>query len=109
MAAAGSALLPHEQDYTGLGAVDPHDLNQVYISTPIDPRTGQATGHYEIYRGRTRDGGATFGWDAVTEGSAVDNLRPMVPPGDPSVHAVCWFRGSMDSSQAYKTEVVVLH
>ncbi|MFF1881865.1 BNR-4 repeat-containing protein [Pseudarthrobacter sp. NPDC058196] len=107
LAAAGAALLPHEQDYTGLGAVDPHDLNQVYISTPIDPRTGQATGHYEIYRGSTRDGGATFGWDAVTEGSAVDNLRPMVPPGDPSTHAVCWFRGSMTSSQAYATDVVV--
>jgi len=109
LAAAGAALLPHEQDYTGLGAVDPHDLDRVYISTPVNPRTGHATSHYEIYRGRTRDGGATFEWEPVTAGSTVDNLRPMVPPGDPSVHAVCWFRGSMSSSQAYSTDVVVLH
>jgi len=109
LAAAGPALLPHEQDYTGLGAVDPYDLDRVYVSTPVDPRTGAATPHYEIYQGRTRDGGATWEWAAVTSASSVDNLRPMVAPGDPSVHAVCWFRGTMRSSQAYETEAVVLH
>ena len=109
LAAAGPALLPHEQDYTGLGAVDPYDLDQVYVSTPVDPRTGDATSHYEIYRGRTTDGGATWEWEAVTSGSQVDNLRPMVAPGNAAVHAVSWFRGTMRSSQAYETEVVVLH
>ena len=108
LAAAGPALLPHEQDYTGLGAVDPHDLDRVYISTPVSPLTGETTPHYEVYCGRTRDAGASWEWTAVTAGSAVDNLRPIVPPGDASVHAVCWFRGSMRSSQAYRTEVVVL-
>ncbi|MFI2566515.1 BNR-4 repeat-containing protein [Paenarthrobacter sp. NPDC018779] len=108
LAVAGSALLPHEQDYTGLGAVDPNNLDRVYISTPVDPRTGEATAQYEIYRGVTKDRGGSWVWDAVTEGSAVDNLRPMVVPGDPSVHAVCWFRGSMISSQAYETEIVAL-
>ena len=108
LAAAGPALLPHEQDYTGLGAVDPYDLDRVYISAPVDPRTGDATAHYEIYAGRTRDGGATWEWEAVTANSRVNNLRPIVPPGDAGVHAVCWFRGTMRSSQAYETEVVVL-
>ncbi|MDQ0769230.1 hypothetical protein QF031_001979 [Pseudarthrobacter defluvii] len=108
LAVAGPALLPHEQDYTGLGAVDPNDLDQVYVSTPVDPRSGEATAHYEIYRGRTGDGGATWEWEAVTSGSRMDNLRPIVAPGDATVHAVCWFRGSMRSSQAYETEVVVL-
>lgn len=106
LAAAGAALLPHEQDYTGLGAVDPHCLDQVYISAPVHPGTGEATRHYEIYRGRTPDGGASWSWAAVTEDSDADNLRPMVVPGDPSVHAVVWFRGSMRSSQSYKAEVV---
>ncbi|MCA4133396.1 BNR-4 repeat-containing protein [Arthrobacter sp. M4] len=108
LAVAGPALLPHEQDYTGLAAIDPYDLDHVYISAPIDPRTGQGTEHYEIYSGRTSDGGASWQWEAVTEGSTVDNLRPIVVPGDPSVHAVCWFRGSMRSSQAYNAEVVGL-
>ncbi|WP_457950069.1 BNR-4 repeat-containing protein [Pseudarthrobacter sp. alpha12b] len=108
LAAAGPALLPHEQDYTGLGAVDPYDLDQVYVSTPVNPRTGETTEHYEIYRGRTRDEGATWEWEAITANSRVDNLRPMVPPGNASVHAVCWFRGTMRSSQSYETEIVVL-
>jgi hypothetical protein len=108
LADAGPALLPHEQDYTGLGAVDPYDLNRVYVSAPVDPRTGRATSHYEIYQGRTRDGGATWEWEAVTADSPVDNLRPMVAPGDAAVHALCWLRGTMRSSQAYEPEVVVL-
>ncbi|MBT2585209.1 BNR-4 repeat-containing protein [Arthrobacter sp. ISL-95] len=108
LAVAGPGLLPHEQDYTGLGAVDPNNLDRVYISAPVDPRTGETTPHYEIYRGLTADSGAGWTWEAITEGSAVDNLRPMVVPGDPSVHAVCWFRGSMISSQSYSTEVVLL-
>jgi hypothetical protein len=106
LAAAGPALLPHEQDYTGLGAVDPHCLDQVYISAPVHPGTGEATRHYEIYRGQTPDGGASWSWAAVTEDSDADNLRPIVVPGDPSVHAVVWFRGSMRSSQSYNAEVV---
>ena len=106
LAVAGPGLLPHEQDYTGLGAVDPNNLDQVYISTPVHPGTGEATDHYEIYRGQTADGGASWSWSALTEDSHSDNLRPLVVPGDPSVHAVLWFRGSMASSQAYTAEVV---
>lgn len=108
LAVAGPGLLPHEQDYTGLGAVDPNNLDCVYLSTPVDPRTGATTPHYEIYRGVTADSGASWTWEAITEGSAVDNLRPMVIPGDSSVHAVCWFRGSMSASQSYSTEIVLL-
>ncbi|MEW9871004.1 BNR-4 repeat-containing protein [Arthrobacter sp. HS15c] len=108
LAVAGPGYLPHEQDYTGLGAVDPYDLDHVYISAPVDPRSGEPTDHYEIYSGRTSDGGAGWDWDAVTADSAVDNLRPMVAPGDTGVHALCWFRGSMRSSQAYETEIVAV-
>lgn len=108
LAVAGPALLPHEQDYTGLGAVDPHDLDHVYISAPVDPRSGGPTDHYEIYSGRTSDGGASWDWEAVTSDSEVDNLRPLVVPGDAGVHALCWFRGSMRSSQSYNTEIVAV-
>jgi len=108
LAVAGPGLLPHEQDYTGLGAVDPYNLDRVYISAPVDPRTGEPTEHHEIYSGRTSDGGAGWEWEAVTADSSVDNLRPMVVPGDADVHAVTWFRGSMRSSQAYETEIVAL-
>lgn len=108
LAVAGPGYLPHEQEYTGLGAVDPYDLDHVYISAPVDPRSGEPTDHYEIYSGRTADGGASWDWEAVTAGSGSDNLRPMVVPGDETVHAVCWFRGSMRSSQAFETEIVAV-
>ena len=108
LAVAGPGYLPHEQDYTGLGAVDPYDLDHVYISASVDPRSGEPTKHYEIYSGRTADGGASWAWEAITADSAVDNVRPIVVPGDARVHALCWFRGSMRSSQAYETEIVAV-
>lgn len=108
LAKAGPALLPHEQDYTGLGAIDPSELNRIYISTPIDPGTGLVTERYEIYSGWTSDGGHSWAWEAITEHSGADNLRPMVVDGDPNHHIVCWFRGEMASSQDYRTEMIAL-
>ncbi len=107
LATAGPGLLPHEQDYTGLAAIDPYDIDTVFVSTPIDPRTGSSTAHHEIYRGRTRDLGSTWEWAAVTRDSDVDNLRPIVAPGDPRVLALLWIRGSMSASQHYRCEAVL--
>lgn len=108
LAQAGAALLPHEQDYTGLGAIDPYDLSHVYVSTPIDPVSGLATEHYEIYSGTTHDDGQSWAWEAITSDSEVDNLRPMVVAGDPRHQILCWFRGEMTSSQDYTTEMVAM-
>ncbi|WP_100444074.1 BNR-4 repeat-containing protein [Glycomyces xiaoerkulensis] len=107
LAKAGPGLLPHEEDYTGLVAVDPYDLDSVYVSTPVDPRDGSSLPHYEIFRGRTPDGGATWRWTAVTEGSAVDNLRPIVAPGDRGRVPLLWFRGTMTASQHFRCEIVL--
>lgn len=106
LAKAGPALWDREQDYTGLGAIDPADLDTLYLSTPIDPRTGARTAHHELYRGRTGDGGTTWGWEPITTDSPVDNLRPIVVPGVPGRTVLLWFRGTMTRSQHYATEVV---
>src|SRR5690606_30476354 len=37
LARAGAQLMPHEEDYTGLGVVDPYDLDALWLSLPIDP------------------------------------------------------------------------
>ena len=105
LAKAGPGLLPHEQEYCGLGAIDPSDAKRVYISTPIDPRTDAKLPHHEIFRGVTSDGGATWRWSAVTEDSPVDNLRPIVLAwkGRP---IVLWFRGTMTASQHYNAAIV---
>jgi hypothetical protein len=107
LADAGPGLLPHEQDYTGLAALDPYDADALVLSTPIDPRDGSRLAHRELFRGRTEDGGASWRWLPITEDSAVDNLRPILAPGDPAAEHLLWFRGDMRSSQRFDCEVVL--
>ncbi|MGW1346866.1 BNR-4 repeat-containing protein [Kribbella sp. NPDC002412] len=106
LAKAGPGLLPHEQDYTGLVAIDPYDLDSLYVSTPIDPRDGTSLAHHEIFHARLSAGGTA--WTPVTENSDADNLRPIVAPGDPNRVPLLWFRGPMTASQHYDCEVVLL-
>ncbi len=112
IAYAGTSLYPGEDDYTGLIALDPYDPDVVFISTDVNPDTGEplissADGkrHYEIYRGETADGGRTWEWSALTENSAADNLRPLVPSWDGGT-VVLWLRGALTTYTDYDTEVV---
>lgn len=107
LARMDTQLMLHEEDYTGLGAIDPDDLDALWISTPIDPRDGSRLAHHEIFHGRTADDGESWTWTPVTEGSSAANLRPIAVPGDPSRRIVTWYRGTMDSSQDYDAEVLV--
>ena len=104
-----------DDDCTGLIALDPADVNTVYISTDVDPVTGapliSATDqkrHWEIFRGRTADGGAKRTWTALTKDSARDNIRPVIPPGMGKRTAVIWLRGVMRLPDDYEFEVVGL-
>ncbi len=107
IAKAGGQLFPgDETDYTGLGALHPHDPNAIYLSTEIDPNTAEPLAHHEIYRGETADDGQTWTWTALTENSSFDNLRPIIPSWDETNTAVLWWRGSMNSSHDYDTAVV---
>lgn len=105
VAKAGRALFAGEEDYTGLIAIDPYDADSVYAATHIDPRDGTELAHHEIFHGRTGNAGATWTWTPVTANSGVDNLRPIVVPGDPSRVTLLWFRGTMSSSQHYDCEI----
>jgi len=114
LAYAGSKLYSGEDDYSGLAAIDPTDPNVVFISTNADPSSGaplvsaaDGARHYEIFRGTTADSGQTWQWAAVTRDSAVDNLRPIVPP--PSAggrHALLWLRGKYTSYTNYQQQLV---
>lgn len=106
IAKAGARLFSTETDYTGLGAIHPHDPNTLYISTEVDPGTDALLPHHEIYKGVTSDHGATWTWTAITENSSFDNLRPIIPAWDENNTAVLWWRGSMSRSQRYDTAVV---
>jgi hypothetical protein len=106
LAKAGACLWPAEQDYTGLAALDPSDVNVVYVSTTIDPRNGAALAVHEIFKGVTADGGQTWNWTPITQDSTVDNLRPAVPVWDSDHTALLWFRGTMSRSQHYDSAMV---
>lgn len=110
LAKAGTKLYSSEQDYTGLGALDPDNPHIIYISTPYDPRTdeGDFSGYKEIWKGVTCDDGATFDWEPVTANSTTHNVRPVVPKWDANNTALLWLRGTYTSAQSYNQRVVGL-
>ncbi|MBN1124814.1 MAG: BNR-4 repeat-containing protein [Sedimentisphaerales bacterium] len=111
LAYAGTRLYETEADYSGLVALDPSNPDALYISTDADPITGKplvsaldGKRHYEILRGTTQDCGTTWTWTPITQDSDVDNLRPIVPIGTPTV--LLWLRGTYTSYTAFDLDVV---
>jgi hypothetical protein len=115
IAYAGRRLYAGEDDYTGLGAIDPQSTTIVYLSTDADPVTGRplmsaADGqrHHEIFMGKTPDRGATWKWLAITANSTMDNLRPIVPIWDNPQTLLVWMRGTYRNNRGeWTTKVVV--
>lgn len=113
MAHAGSRLYAPEVDYTGLVALDPYDPDTVYISTDAEPSTGAPlisskddTRHYEIFQGKTVDGGKNWEWKPVTADSESDNIRPVIPAWDSSQRVVLWLRGRFTTYSDYDLDIV---
>lgn len=108
VAHAGNYLYRPEFDYAGGAVLDPTDVNRIYLSANVDPKTGEVTGrgHYEIYQGITRDRGKTWTFSAVTENSPIDNIRPFVPEMHPKEITVLWCRGTYQAYDRYSTKVV---
>jgi len=114
IAHAGKRLYAGEDDYTGLGAIDPQDVSTVVISTDADPVSGkplvsQADGqrHHELFRGRTPDGGKSWQWQPLTKDSAVDHLRPLIPIWSDKKMALVWMRGRYLANRGEWTTQVV--
>lgn len=105
---AGTKLYGDEQDYTGLGALDPDDPSTIYVSTPYDPSTDtlKSGAKREIWRGTTCDNGATFKWTPVTANSSKDNYRPIVPKWDAKHRALLWMRGQYRTAQDMTMAIV---
>jgi hypothetical protein len=102
-----------EPDYTGLASVDPSNPDVVFISTSSHPTTGAdlisaTTGlrQQEIYMGKTADFGATWTWAPLTQDSASDNLRPIVPEWTDGKSVVLWMQGSYPSFYVYDTRIL---
>lgn len=115
LAHAGANFGRRDQpDYTGLATVDPMNPDVVYVSTNRHPITNEylvssTTGQdqFEIFMGRTGDGGATWEWAAVTENSPTDNIRPYSPGWQQGLGVVLWMRGDYPSFYVYDTKVMM--
>jgi hypothetical protein len=114
MAYAGSYLYAAENDYTGLVAIDPNHPDTVYLSSEVHPATqtqligADGLRHYELFRGRTNDGGVTWGWTPLTFNSTQHNVRPLVPEWDEENTALVWLRGDYFSYTNYDMDAVTL-
>jgi hypothetical protein len=104
---AGRKLFVDEQDYTGLGALHPENPNIIFISTNVAPRDDSTSlAKHEIFEGVTCDGGATWHWAPLTQGSTVENLRPIAPKWDASHTLLLWLTGTYVTAQHYSLAVV---
>ncbi len=113
IAYAGERLYAGEDDYTGLVAIDPEDVNQLVISSNADPVTGAPLisdadhkRHFEIFEGKSSDGGKTFIWQALTKNSTVDNIRPIIPAWENDQRVVLWMRGVYTTYTDFDTQIV---
>lgn len=113
IAFAGRCLYRKEDDYPGLAALNPDDLSEVVISTNSDPVTGEhlisevnGKRHYELFRGKTSDGGANWTWTALTKNSTEDNIRPIIPYANGGPTVLLWNRGKMRTFTDYDLEIV---
>ena len=108
IAYAGSRLYKREDDYTGLACLDPNDTARVFLSSNVNIQTGErtASGRYEIYQGQMSESEQTCHWTAITENSAVDNLRPIVPMSTSGDAILLWLRGHLRTYTDYDLDVV---
>jgi hypothetical protein len=107
---AGYKLYSSEADYVGLGCLSPNDPDIMFISTCFDPRAVRPgalddnapfSPCHEIWKGVTRDHGATFAWTPVTQHSTHDNLRPIMPESGPDWNVLLWLRCTYSAAQRY--------
>lgn len=88
---AGPTFVHGDSDYSGGIVIDRHDPSAVYLSRDVD-------GVHEIERWRTPDGGASWTGEPVSADPSGDNVRPVVPRGEPAGGGipVVWMHGRYD-------------
>jgi hypothetical protein len=107
IAFAGKCLYNFESSYTGLITLDPTDPSRVYISTDVNPTTGEDLGgKHEVYAANigSKDDISNIEWKAVTEGSFERNIRPVAVSGE-GYKVLLWLSGPWTAYKDYHTDV----
>lgn len=116
IAPAGRRLYAGEDDYSGLGALDPNNPDIAYISTDADPVSGSPLishadqqRHYELFRGVREQRTGKWKWTPFTRNSTCDNLRPIIPKWSDPRTALLWLRGKyLNNHGEWTTSVVAV-
>ena len=83
-----------ERCYTGGMAVDPDNINDLYLSIPTTNGTFDKDGVYEIWRYTIDDEGNVAGSEQITHHSQKNNVRPFMLPGSVnSPMRLAWMNG----------------
>lgn len=107
VAFAGSGLYDAELDYTGLISLDPTEPTVAYISSDVEPGSGQPTNTHEIYTANLPQGvsRAEVNWRVITRDSPYRNLRPVCVAGG-GHKVLLWLRGPWRTYTDYDCDVV---
>jgi len=108
IAYAGKCLYKIESSYSGLLTFDPEDPTKVYISTDVNPSTGEDLGgNHEIYSAKIGpdDDISKIKWEAITSNSPHRNIRPIVV-ADEGYKVLLWLYGPWHTFKNYDSNVV---
>ncbi|MEC3906866.1 glycoside hydrolase family 88 protein [Tamlana sp. 2201CG12-4] len=107
IAYAGKCLYKVESSYTGLLAFDPKNPSRVYISSDVDPSTGEDLGGvHEIYEAEIGpdDDIKTITWKAITTNSNYRNIRPIVVENE-GYKVLLWLNGPWYDYMNYDADI----
>lgn len=83
-----------ERCYSGGAAVDPDNINHLYLSIPTKNGAYNKDGVYEIWRYTINDQGSVTGSEQITQNSTKNNVRPFILPGSAnSPLRLAWMNG----------------
>lgn len=108
IAYAGKSLYKIESSYSGLLTFDPEDPSRVYISTDVNPSTGEDTGgKHEIYSAEINpeDDISSIKWKALTTNSPHRNIRPIVVASE-GYKVLVWLYGPWKTFKNYDANVI---
>ena len=80
--------------YSGGQAIDPENINDMYLSIPTKNGAYDKDGVYEIWKYTIDDEGKVAGSEQITKNSAKNNIRPFIIPGSKnSPMRLVWMNG----------------
>ncbi len=83
-----------ERCYSGGMAVDPDNINDLYLSIPTTNGEYNVNGVYEIWKYTINDEGEVAGSEQITKNSEKNNVRPFIIPGSKnSPIRLTWMNG----------------